>query len=84
MSLLCSLRRDRIFPQQFEEIDIGAPRAVCVVEEMGARDVYPGKYLTRLLLAGGPFERVRFGHLCAAGPLTAHSDVDSVLPTTDK
>ncbi|OZC89969.1 sugar kinase [Rhodococcus sp. 06-412-2C] len=51
-----------------------------VVEKIGAGDAFAGGYLTALLLGRSSVERVRFGHLCAAGALTGHGDIASVLP----
>ncbi|MGV8874924.1 MAG: sugar kinase [Rhodococcus sp. (in: high G+C Gram-positive bacteria)] len=51
-----------------------------VVEKIGAGDAFAGGYLTGLLLGRSAVERVRFGHLCAAGALTGHGDIASVLP----
>ncbi len=51
-----------------------------VVEKIGAGDAFAGGYLTALLLGRSAVERVRFGHLCAAGALTGHGDIASVLP----
>ena len=51
-----------------------------VVEKIGAGDAFAGGYLTGLLLGRSAVARVRFGHLCAAGALTGHGDIASVLP----
>lgn len=51
-----------------------------VVEKIGAGDAFAGGYLTGLLLGRSSVQRVRFGHLCAAGALTGHGDIASVLP----
>ncbi|MCJ0978593.1 sugar kinase [Rhodococcus sp. ARC_M12] len=51
-----------------------------VVEKIGAGDAFAGGYLTGLLLGKSAVARVRFGHLCAAGALTGHGDIASVLP----
>ncbi|WP_256991082.1 sugar kinase [Rhodococcus sp. 06-235-1A] len=51
-----------------------------VVERIGAGDAFAGGYLTGLLLGRSAVESVRFGHLCAAGALTGHGDIASVLP----
>lgn len=51
-----------------------------VVEKIGAGDAFAGGYLAGLLWGRSAAERVRFGHLCAAGALTGHGDIASVLP----
>ncbi|OZF45497.1 sugar kinase [Rhodococcus sp. 14-1411-2a] len=53
-----------------------------VVEKIGAGDAFAGGYLTGLLSGRSSVERVRFGHLCAAGALTGQDDIASVLPLT--
>ncbi|MDJ0363155.1 sugar kinase [Rhodococcus sp. H29-C3] len=50
-----------------------------VVEKIGAGDAFAGGYLTGLLDGLTPVGRVRLGHLCAAGALTAHGDIAEVL-----
>jgi 2-dehydro-3-deoxygluconokinase len=51
-----------------------------VVEKIGAGDAFAGGFLTGLLTGKTAVERIRMGHLCAAGALTAHGDIASVLP----
>ncbi|KQU58074.1 sugar kinase [Rhodococcus sp. Leaf278] len=60
-------------------VDVPALR-LDVVEKIGAGDAFAGGFLTGLLLGRSAVERVRFGHLCAAGALTGHGDIASVLP----
>lgn len=60
-------------------VDVPALK-LAVVEKIGAGDAFAGGYLTGLLLGRSAVERVRFGHLCAAGALTGHGDIASVLP----
>lgn len=51
-----------------------------VVEKIGAGDAFAGGFLAALLMGYSAAQRVRFGHLCAAGALTGHGDVAKVLP----
>lgn len=51
-----------------------------VVEKIGAGDAFAGGYLTGVLTEKSAVERIRLGHLCAAGALTGHGDIASVLP----
>ncbi|WP_415977117.1 sugar kinase [Rhodococcus sp. 077-4] len=60
-------------------VDVPALR-LDVVEKIGAGDAFAGGYLTGLLSHRSAVARVRFGHLCAAGALTGHGDIASVLP----
>ena len=54
-----------------------------VVEKIGAGDAFAGGFLAGLLTKASAVERVRLGHLCAAGALTAHGDVATVPTTSD-
>lgn len=51
-----------------------------VVEKIGAGDAFAGGYLTGVLTGKTAVERIRLGHLCAAGALTGHGDIASLLP----
>lgn len=49
-----------------------------VVEKIGAGDAFAGGFLAGLLTGRSAVDRVRLGHLCAAGALTAHGDAAEV------
>jgi 2-dehydro-3-deoxygluconokinase len=51
-----------------------------VVEKIGAGDAFAGGFLAGLLAGRDAVQRIRLGHLCAAGALTGHGDIASVLP----
>ncbi|MDJ0396103.1 sugar kinase [Rhodococcus sp. G-MC3] len=53
-----------------------------VVEKIGAGDAFAGGFLAGLAKGLSPVNRVRLGHLCAAGALTAHGDVAEVLESS--
>lgn len=55
-----------------------------VVEKIGAGDAFAGGYLAGLMTGLSAVERVRLGHLCAAGALTAHGDVAEVPNPTSR
>ncbi|SNS91522.1 sugar kinase [Rhodococcoides kyotonense] len=62
-------------------VDVPALR-LAVLERIGAGDAFAGGFLGGLLNGASPVERVRLGHLCAAGALTAHGDVASILDSS--
>jgi 2-dehydro-3-deoxygluconokinase len=51
-----------------------------VVEKIGAGDAFAGGFLTGVLTGKSAVQRIRLGHLCAAGALTGHGDIALVLP----
>nr|WP_296775113.1 sugar kinase [Rhodococcus sp. (in: high G+C Gram-positive bacteria)] len=53
-----------------------------VVEKIGAGDAFAGGYLAGMAKGLSAVGRVRLGHLCAAGALTAHGDVAQVLDSS--
>lgn len=59
--------------------DVGALK-LDVVEKIGAGDAFAGGFLWGVLTGKNAVERIRLGHLCAAGALTGHGDIASVLP----
>lgn len=62
-----------------ERTDVSA-LTLDVVEKIGAGDAFAGGYLTGVLTGKSAVERIRLGHLCAAGALTGHGDIAAVLP----
>ncbi|WP_243636954.1 sugar kinase [Rhodococcus sp. Eu-32] len=61
-----------------ERVDVPALR-LDVVEKIGAGDAFAGGFLGGLLNGLSAEGRVRLGHLCAAGALTARGDVATIL-----
>ncbi|WP_245819908.1 sugar kinase [Rhodococcoides yunnanense] len=64
-------------------VDVPALR-LDVLEKIGAGDAFAGGFLGGLLGGLPPVQRVRLGHLCAAGALTAHGDVAEILAVSDR
>lgn len=64
-------------------VDVPALR-LDVLEKIGAGDAFAGGFLGGLLSGLSAVGRVRLGHLCAAGALTAHGDVAEVLDGTSR